>query len=118
MSKKISNLESAATVAFPATGGIFDTAASVVAIDITALGGAWVTLQAFTYDVDVYKVEQIATPTTAPVIAATALGTAAVGRRIVVGTDKDFFVPRVEGSQKLWLVTKALGVGTLRVLPS
>ena len=81
MSKKISNLESAATVTIPATGGVFATAASVVAIDITALGGAWCTLQAFAFDVDVYKVEQIATPTTAPVITATALGTAAVGRQ-------------------------------------
>ena len=118
MSKKVSSLESAATVKLASAGGIMDTAASVVALDVTTLGGSWITLQAFTYDVDVYFVHQAATPTAAPVLTVSALGTAAVGRRIVVGTDKDFFVPQPEGAQKVWLVTKALGTGTLRVLSS
>lgn len=99
------------------SGGIITTAASVVTLDVTTLCGSFVTLQSLVSDVDVYFADQIATPTTAPVVAATALGTAACGERVYAGVDKSRVVP-VSRSGKMWLVTRATGAGTLRVLPS
>lgn len=99
------------------SGGIITTAASVVTLDVTSLCGSWVTLQAVGNDVDVYFADQLATPTTAPVIAATALGTATCGERVYVGVDKSRVVP-TSRSGKMFLVTQALGAGTLRVIPS
>lgn len=116
--KPTSSLNDAATVKGSAVGGIIDTAASVVTLNLVSLAGSWVTLQAFTYDVDIYFQDTFTAPTTAPVITAAVLGTAAVGRRIVVGQDKDFFIPSDIKSGGYYLVTKALGVGTLRVIPS
>ena len=120
MSKQISSLESSGTVKLASSGCILDTtSAAITAVDLTLLSGSWVTLQAFTSDCDVYLVHAEATPTAAPVLVASAVGTAAVGRRIFTSQDKDFFIPLPQGASKVWLVAKATAVAsTLRVLSS
>lgn len=115
--KTLTTVEYSAAVPGNQSGGIITTAASVVTLDVTNLVGSWVTLQAFTADVDVYFADQIATPTTAPVITATALGTATCGERVYVGIDKSRVVP-TSRSGKMWLVTQATAAGTLRVVAS
>lgn len=117
MAKKVTTQENAATVTGPFNGGVITTAASVVATDVSSLIGSYVTLQAFTADLDFYMEDVLVAPAAAPVITATALGTARVGRRVVVGIDKDFFIPEGK-SGKMWLVHQATGAGTIRILPS
>ena len=115
--KTLTSLEYSAAPQGNQSGGLITTAASVVTLDVTTLVGSWVTLQALTADVDIYFADQVATPTVAPVITATALGTATCGERLFAGVDKARVVP-TSRSGKMWLVTQATAAGTLRVIPS
>lgn len=117
MSKKVTSQENACTVVGPLMGGIVATAVTPIATDVTSLCNSYQTLQAFVGDLDFYMADQALAPTLAPIITATPLNTAAVGRRVIVGVDKDFWIPQNQ-SGKMWLVHQAAAVGLLRILPS